>query len=145
MPSTRAKTKKVHLVKEATVEDIEAAIRPVIEVLDSMAKHYDHEEPWRENYTYDPEFWLHRVHLGAVGRICICKHAIMLGLKTNFPAKPVHFISDGHYRVFRVARATGRRAIYMLELETRVNNFLSGNDSYKNNRFVNFHKYKSYT
>jgi len=136
MISTHGKITRVDL---PLAEELDKILKPVIQLLDDYGSNYEHENPWKPEYTVDAEYYLYRVRLGAIGRIQTCEDAILLGFTASANACPVHFVSIGHYHIYRIARTTCRRSKYIKQVEKFVN-VLVGPKSrmYENNYFMSY-------
>lgn len=112
-------------------------IKPVVKLIDKYGEKYDHEAPWKTEYSEKPKFWLYRVTIGAVGRISNSSDAITLGLLEKTPAQPRHFTCTALYYIYRVARQVLREYLYLKDLEKWMNTFV--NDKNVNSRFLEYY------
>lgn len=111
-------------------------IKPMQKVVDDYGAKYKHDTPWQDAYSLQPQFYLYRVTIGAVGRVNSCAAAVQLGLVGRTPAKSHHFTSMALYYVFRLARQTRRRYLYLKQLDKWLQSFIAEKNA--NSRFLEY-------
>lgn len=122
------------------LKDIMIRLGSSVQILDNYGADYDHSEPWKKSYFSDPKFYLYRVRIGAIGRLCTCEDAIRLGLTAKIPAQSYHFVSMALYYVYRVARQVYREYQYIRKVEKWLNVMLEGRQA--NSRFMETHPFE---
>jgi hypothetical protein len=130
---------KVHTIQiqiqwavERTLEQLKDAVL----ILDEYGKAYKHDSPWKDEYFEDPEYYLFRVKVGAIGRINNCRQAALLGAIPRINASTYHFTSMALYYVFRVARLNTRQYKNYRDIEKWIGSL--NKKSSANSRFLEY-------
>ena len=107
--------------------------------IDDIGRNYSHDVTWRDDYCFKAKFYLHRVSIGAIGRLNTVRSTIRLALRSKCRVPSRCFTSTALYRVFCISRGFKKNAMHLLQLEEWLNSYQSGRS--KNTRFIEIAQY----